>query len=154
MVVPTQILEIEVNCCGECPYYKDLRCSKGAHITKLPYMPFYDDCPLPFHEKDYDYIADLEAENIRLRMLFNKDKWIPVKSEVEPKLYQHVLTTVVACDGTEFLSHELYMGNFNAHNGFEVIAWQPAPELYKPKRKHTLPNEFKESIMKHFMRVE
>ena len=47
-----RILEIEVSCCGDCPYYnwKKHKCGKGAEEEGKPSDSFYMDCPLKWKE--------------------------------------------------------------------------------------------------------
>ena len=47
-----RIIEIEIGCCGECPYYsmKKHKCQRGAVDEGEPRDHFYRDCPLPWHE--------------------------------------------------------------------------------------------------------
>lgn len=47
-----RIIEIEISCCGDCPYYdyKKHRCSKGAVDEGEPTDSFYADCPLTYIE--------------------------------------------------------------------------------------------------------
>lgn len=49
-----RIIEIEIVCCGDCPYYnlKRHKCSKGACEEDSPQDRFYSDCPLTWKEKD------------------------------------------------------------------------------------------------------
>ena len=43
-----RIIEIEVSCCGDCPYYNHNlhKCKKGASDEGDPRDAFYADCPL------------------------------------------------------------------------------------------------------------
>lgn len=47
-----RIIEIEIGCCGECPYYsmKKHKCQRGAADEGDPREHFFRDCPLPWHE--------------------------------------------------------------------------------------------------------
>lgn len=47
-----RIIEIEIGCCGECPYYSmgKHKCQRGATDEGEPRDHFYRDCPLPWHE--------------------------------------------------------------------------------------------------------
>ena len=47
-----RIIEIEIGCCGECPYYsmKKHKCQRGAADEGDPRERFFRDCPLPWHE--------------------------------------------------------------------------------------------------------
>lgn len=47
-----RIIEIEIGCCGECPYYsmEKHKCRLGAVDEGDPREHFYRDCPLPWHE--------------------------------------------------------------------------------------------------------
>lgn len=49
-----RILEIEVGCCGDCPYYnyKKHKCEKGAIDEGEATDKFYVDCPLNWYEKE------------------------------------------------------------------------------------------------------
>lgn len=48
-----RIIEIECNCCGECPYYnwKKHKCRLGA-VEGEQRDPFYSDCPLNWRNAD------------------------------------------------------------------------------------------------------
>lgn len=48
-----RIIEIKVDCCGDCPYYnwKKHRCGKGA-TEGAAADPFYSDCPLDWRAED------------------------------------------------------------------------------------------------------
>ena len=48
-----RILEIKVNCCGECPYYnwKKHKCGNGAKNEGEARDNFYIDCPIPWREE-------------------------------------------------------------------------------------------------------
>lgn len=48
----SRILEIEISCCGDCPYYdwKNHRCTKGATDEGKAQEHFYKDCPLNWRE--------------------------------------------------------------------------------------------------------
>jgi hypothetical protein len=51
-----RIIEIEVGCCGDCPFYNWRRhkCSKGATDEGTPQDNFYSDCPMKWREKKVD----------------------------------------------------------------------------------------------------
>lgn len=50
--IMSRILEIEISCCGDCPYYdwKKHRCTKGATDEGKTQEHFYKDCPLNWRE--------------------------------------------------------------------------------------------------------
>lgn len=47
-----RIIEIEIGCCGECPYYsmKKHKCQRGATDEREARDHFYRDCPLSWRE--------------------------------------------------------------------------------------------------------
>lgn len=47
-----RIIEIEIGCCGECPYYsmEKHKCRLGAVDEGDPREHFFRGCPLPWHE--------------------------------------------------------------------------------------------------------
>ncbi|WP_160202276.1 MULTISPECIES: hypothetical protein [Anaerotruncus] len=48
-----RIIEIEIGCCGDCPFYnwKKHSCDKGATNEGAPQDNYYADCPLTWSEK-------------------------------------------------------------------------------------------------------
>lgn len=60
----TRIIEIEINCCGDCPYYnyKKHRCDNGATDEGNATDAFYADCPLSFREVTEGNNADKARE--------------------------------------------------------------------------------------------
>ena len=48
-----RIIEIEIGCCGDCPYYswKKHKCGKGATDEGKATDKFYADCPLKWRLK-------------------------------------------------------------------------------------------------------
>jgi hypothetical protein len=49
-----RIIEIEIGCCGDCPYYnwKKHNCGKGAKEEGKPTDNFYVNCPLNYREEE------------------------------------------------------------------------------------------------------
>ena len=50
-----RIIEIEIGCCGDCPYYnwKKHKCGQGAIDNGDDRDHFFADCPLKWHEKKH-----------------------------------------------------------------------------------------------------
>lgn len=51
-----RIIEIEIGCCGDCPFYnwKRHNCNKGAKDEGNAQDHFYADCPLKWRDKNGD----------------------------------------------------------------------------------------------------
>ena len=72
-----RIIEIEIGCCGECPYYsmKKHKCQRGAADEGDPREHFFRDCPLPWHEISENDIAEKEftLDDFSWEHLFTRD---------------------------------------------------------------------------------
>ena len=148
-----RIVEIELESCLQCPYFKDLQCSKGASNLLLSNMNFYDDCPLSWREKGYDRVAELEEVIAELRKQLDGDNWTPTKNEAKPKIGQAVVVATLHKPTGDILhTIDTYYGHFYNTENYKPLAWKPAPKPYKPKE--IIPNTYKEAVMNRFTRVE
>lgn len=80
------------------------------------------------------------------------DGWIPVEEQL-PEDERMVLVTYMTKSGIPSVDRARFDGKYWRGSGFmgRVIAWQPLPEPYKPKRDISAAGEH---IMSRFMKVE
>lgn len=76
------------------------------------------------------------------RQLMKANRWTPVEKGYpnEPKSVSDLVQYIVTCRGFAGAIGLTYMGNgrfedINGHDElYDVIAWMPMPQIYKPKR--------------------
>lgn len=123
-------------------------------LEEIKEAAFQEDAPIYLGDTEVDrYVQEsVVKEIIRSHMDEMNDDWIPVEDGL-PEDERMVLVTYMTKSGISSVDRARFDGKYWRGSGFmgRVIAWQPLPKPYKPKKATAAGMEH---IVSRFTKVE